>query len=73
MTHLAKYQQTNSWKDKIMIMKFYHISSKSTIKQTAAYFRVSVGLVSENLHLADNLEDIINCKTRQEALSKLKE
>lgn len=56
-----------------MIMKFYHISSKSTIKQTAAYFRVSVGLVSENLHLADNLEDIINCKTRQEALSKLKE
>jgi len=64
-----------------MIMEIYHLTMRSritpsqnshwTITDTANYFKVSTGLVSENLKLARAFHSnnfIGDCKNRQEAL-----
>jgi hypothetical protein len=60
-------------------MEVYHLAmsvrvSNWTISKTAIEFKVSVGLVSENLRLAQLIhkdEKILRCSTRQDALKKL--
>lgn len=79
MTFVEKYGQCKSWSDKVIVMRLYHLTAIElnkgwTISQTASVFNVSVGLVSENLRLADLIDrnpSIQNIKTRQEALRKL--
>jgi hypothetical protein len=61
------------------MMGIYHsaqieLDRKWTIKQTADYFHVSMGLASENLHLAVCLNRnpaLKDCKTRKDALAKI--
>jgi hypothetical protein len=79
VTFQEKYRQCSRWQDKVTIMNLYHGLALShystwTIRQTASVFDVSIGLVSENLRLASALDagsTVINCTTRQEALTKL--
>lgn len=79
MTFLERYHQEQTWHGKAMIMEIYHLvmvqrERKWTITKTAEHFRVSIGLVSENLRLAHAMHDdekIIKCESRQEALKKL--
>lgn len=62
-------------------MEIFHMGSKMkdcrwTIGMTAEKFNVSIGLVSENLRLADALHrqpKLMNIETRAEALSKIGE
>lgn len=80
MTFRDKYLQCNRWQDKVTVMEIYHLTMCSRIKgwtitQTAENFRCSIGLVSENLRLAQAIhsdEKILLCESRQEALRRLK-
>ncbi len=79
MTFVERYRMADKWQDKVLIMNLYHTAmlrgnSDWTIRKTATVFQCSVGLVSENIRLADAIDRIpaINeCKTRQEALNKV--
>ena len=76
MTLREKYYRVNSWSDKVTVMELHHLrmkhqNPKYTISQTALYFGVSLGLVSENLRLASLMHttpEILHCANRQEAL-----
>jgi len=79
MTFKEKYDQSNNWQEKVSVMEIYHLiglcrNNFWTISYTATYFEVSIGLVSENLKLADALhynEKLVKCESRQDALKKL--
>lgn len=83
MTFLERYTNETTWHGKSAIMEIYHLAMccrmktiviNWTITDTAKYFGVSVGLVSENLRLAQAIHDtpkIIQCESRQSALRRL--
>jgi len=79
MTFTERYKQESTWQGKAIIMSLYHRAMTSklsewTITKTATEFECSIGLVSENIKLADAIDagiPIHNCNTRQEALTKL--
>lgn len=79
MTFKERYQREETWHGKAMIMEIYHLAMTSrergwTITKTAQHFQVSIGLVSENLRLANAMhidERIIQCDSRQNALKKI--
>jgi hypothetical protein len=60
-------------------MEIYHLAMLHrnppwTVTKTALNFECSVGLVSENLKLAEafhNNKKLMDCKTRREALKKM--
>lgn len=57
MTFLDKYYAATSWQEKVTIMEIYHLAMRNrhkdwTINKTAKDFGVSIGLVSENIRLA---------------------
>lgn len=79
MTFAEKYQLEDTWDGKVLIMNLYHLArivqfKGWTLANTAQEFNVSIGLVSENIRLANAInadERILKCKSRQEALKKL--
>ena len=80
MTFQERYSQEQTWYGKVMIMEIYHLAKIHadkdwTLIKTAIDFGCSVGLVSENLKLADALHynvHMFQIPTRQEALRKIK-
>ncbi len=76
MTFEEKYKQETSWYGRAMIMEIYHLAMCNrnkvwTATRTAEYFGVSIGLVSENLRLAQALHqdtNLIAIPSRSEAL-----
>jgi hypothetical protein len=79
MTFLERYLREDTWFGKVMVMEIFHLAmtqreSNWTITKTAREFGCSIGLVSENLRLANeihNNDKILKCGTRQEALRKI--
>lgn len=84
MTFLERYNDEDTWYGRAAIMEIYHltmcyrmkaIDHNWTLMDTAKYFDCSIGLVSENLRLAQlihtNSKVIEQCKSRQEALRRL--
>ncbi len=79
MTIIEMYRAEDTWYGKVLIMGAYHVVRCSefpewTLHHTANDFQVSVGLVSENIRLAialDTNKNLINCKSRTDALKKL--
>ena len=80
MTFRERYIKEANWFNRVMIMEVFHLTMehkegrKWGIRQTAKYFNVSIGLVSENLKLArasHNSEEIQKCENRKVALAKL--
>lgn len=79
MTFVERYNQETTWHGKATVMELFHLTmtqrDKSwTITKTAESFSVSIGLVSENLRLAQAIHDrpvFVTIPTRQEALNKL--
>jgi hypothetical protein len=79
MTFLEKYNSETTWHGKAIVMGLYHLTMTHrhkdwTITKTAHAFDVSVGLVSENIRLANAInanEAMLKCQSRQEALRKL--
>lgn len=80
MTFVEKYHNEDRWYNKVLIMAMYHNVAimrypEWTLQKTATVFDVSIGLVSENIKLAEYLDkgsSIINCRTRTEALDKVR-
>lgn len=80
LTFYEKYHQTDRWYEKCIIIEIYHLVRKEKnpnwgLKDTANDFQISIGLVSENLNLAEAMHkdpDLINCKSRQVALDRLR-
>jgi hypothetical protein len=78
MTFKERYNNTVTWHGKVIVMEIYHLAMCQrvkgwTITLTAEHFDVSIGLVSENLRLAQAInldEKILKCESRQEALKK---
>lgn len=79
MTFKQKYKECSEWQGKVTVMEIYHLAmclkvKGWTITQTAEHFECSVGLVSENLRLAQAIhtdDKVLKCQSRQEALKKL--
>lgn len=73
-----KYKKTSSWLLRARLIFVYHNYQmfkheyKWSVRKTARYFDVSIGQVSESLKLVSNYDKIKDCKTRQEALEKVK-
>lgn len=81
MTFREKYRVSDSWQAKILVMSLYHTiqlarRKRWTERDTAEYFGVSIGLVSENLKIANHMDredSIRNAQSRQDALRKITE
>lgn len=79
MTFQEKYKQVKTWHERVQIMEIYHLAMlvrerKWTISNTAKYFGCSVGLVSENLRLAQAIHltpSIVKVESRDKALKEL--
>jgi len=77
MTLKEAYLKEEIWHRKIIIVSLYHnaqllkMGSQNLI-ETAKYFEISIGLVSENLMLNKHYEEIKDCKSRNEGLQKLR-
>jgi hypothetical protein len=83
MTFLERYDNESTWHGKASIMEIYHLAMchrmklliiNWTLTDTSKYFGVSVGLVSENLRIAqeiNNNPDILKCESRQSALKRI--
>ncbi len=77
ITFKQQYISCVTWQDKCVVVALYHKLMcvkypNWTIRHTAEYFDISNGLVSENVRLADAVNDgndiIQHCKTREEGL-----
>lgn len=82
MTFLERYNSAQSWQDKCSVMEIFHLSMKNKygkdwqLINTSDYFGVSIGLVSENLKLADAIHrhlDFDKIASRKQALKRLGE
>jgi hypothetical protein len=79
MTFKDRYDASKVWHEKAIVIELYHLTMHQqnknwTLIKTAKYFHVSIGLVSENLRLADAIHydaGILKCETRQDALKRL--
>lgn len=79
MTFLERYRKEDTWHGKAMIMEIYHLAMSYnvknwTISKTAEHFSCSIGLVSENLKLAQAIHispAIMTQTSRQDALNWL--
>ena len=80
MTFIEKYQSVDTWHEKALIMSLFHLTASCseegwTVTKTAHSFECSIGLVSENLKLAREIDKnpkLIQCKSRMEALERIK-
>jgi hypothetical protein len=78
MTFKERYDIETTWHGKVTVMEIYHLAMCQrvkgwTITNTAEHFECSIGLVSENLRLAQSIHSdpkILKCESRQEALKK---
>lgn len=74
--YYAEYKNAKEWHKKVCIMNLFHNTMllqchSWTLSDTAKFFDVSIGLVSENLKLAIQLDErpeLMQAKSRQEAL-----
>ena len=79
MTFKDRYNQCESWHEKVLVMGLYHLAQQNrynewTIRDTADYFDVSTGLVSENLRLYKEIDNNIKLikLTREQALRSIR-
>jgi hypothetical protein len=72
------FHNTKEWQRKVALISYLHnkmiykTKGKWTLKDTAKYYEISVGLVSENLKLAEFMDKIKVCKNRKQALTILR-
>ena len=79
VSFLDRYNSETTWFGKVIVIEIYHLamttrSKNWTITKTAEYFQCSIGLVSENLRLAELLHTdptLSTLPTRQDALKRL--
>jgi len=75
---VTTYKEETTWHGKVIVMEIYHLAMLTkdkawTIADTASGLEVSIGLVSENLRLAQAIHDdakFLKCESRQAALKR---
>ena len=78
MTYKEKYKSSKSWRSKVRTVYNYHKKHQDKhgkewkIRFTAAYFGISLSLVSENLRLGAQIDRLVGCKSRNAALKLVK-
>jgi len=77
MTFKEAFNKAETWQKKIVLISLYHnrcLAKHHTwhISDTAKYFECSIALISENLKLNNHYDDVKDCKSRNEALIKLR-
>ena len=76
MDYYKEYKEAKEWHRKVCIMHLFHTAqcmhdTNWTLNATAKFFDVSIGLVSENIRLAKQLDErpeLMKASNRQEAL-----
>ena len=77
LTFKDKYNQCKTWQDRAICIALYHTIMLTkyptwTITDTSKHFEVSIGLVSENIRLASEIDNgnkkVSECKYREDAL-----
>ena len=79
-TFKQKYHDCQAWHEKVIVMEIFHLTMRArdktwTVRKTAEQFECSVGLVSENLQLAElihNEPKLAELPDRKSALLKLR-
>lgn len=77
MTFTEAFHSARTWQRKVVLVSLFHnarlMKNKHwTLTNSAKYFNVSIGLISENLKLSELFEEVKHCKSRNEALKRLK-
>jgi hypothetical protein len=78
MTLREHYQKAKTWQRKCIVISYYHnamvLKSKSKwkVRNTAHYFGISMGKVSEDLNLFRNIDKLKDHYKRQSALAELR-
>ena len=77
MTYRESYIIEKDWKRRIALIAMFHgarlIRNQNwKLTDSAKYFGLSLGLISESLHLSKHWDQIESCKSRSEALRKIK-
>lgn len=76
MTYKEAYKSTKQWQRKASLISTFHykmqLKGRWKIRDTAHYFDVSIGKVSEDIKIVLNMERVKECDTRQKALIILK-
>ena len=77
MTYRDAYKLAKQWHRKASIISAFHykhmlLNKKWRIKDTAKYFDVSVGKVSEDIQLVLKMSSVRQCETRALALILLR-
>jgi hypothetical protein len=77
VTYAVAYRKAKEWQKKVKIIAVYHtircVKKKSwRVRDTAEYFKLSIGNVSENLYLAENWSKIREMGSRNKALKHLR-
>lgn len=77
MTYREQYNSHSKWQERVLVMNLFHClqvahQKKWGMKDTAEYFGVSIGLVSENLLLAVRMKDCAQFDYRQHAIDFIK-
>jgi hypothetical protein len=77
MTFKDAYAQTEDWKKRVFLISMFHNARKYESRRwkltdSAEYFDVSIGIISEALTLVEHWTSICDCSSRNQALMRLK-
>jgi len=77
MTFREKHQTTKDWYEKCAVVHMFHAAKLATAKnwginETAHYFQISHGNVSECITVCENSVKVKHCKSKNEALKVIR-
>jgi hypothetical protein len=77
MTFKESYNKAKTWQHRAIIVSLYHnkqliINKKWRIADSAKYFQVSTGMVSESIKLSERFDEIGEIESRNEALKRIR-
>jgi len=77
LTYRESYSSEKSWKRRVALIATFHgarlmRNPNWKLTDSAKYFGLSLGLISESLNLSKHWDQIDSCKSRSEALRKIK-
>jgi hypothetical protein len=77
LTLKEKHDEADTWQEKVLTINFYHClmvakKPKWGMRETAQYFQISLGQVSESILLAINIELVKHHDLRKDAMAVVK-
>lgn len=77
MTFKSAYEKASTWQRRITIISLYHNARKAKDKNwkltdSANYFGLSIGLISESINLSEHWDVVKDCGSRNEALKRIR-